>query len=156
MLRLERNAVPAVKRRARARCAHKFFFVIHSESSSLGIAWVYGKGSDFASSPQSRPEFEDLGCRAVRVAGTVFCHASGCSLIVDCGSLGIVATQRRERGHYAVLPKKTDADKVGAETAKILSVRIRYCGFGLTRSLQCFTGANKRLAVRSAERSEIN
>ena len=134
--RLERQRVPRVIRRARTRGADCLALVVDPEGSTLAIPGEQRKCLYMPCRPNDRAELQDLRRRTGRVRDSVFRITRYLPPTVDCSGLAIAATERVERRHYPVLPDKTEADEMGAETAEVLTIGIRDRGLGRTRNLR--------------------
>jgi len=138
-----------------ARGADHLAVVVNREGNSVRVA-VGREFVDAALFPDDRLKLEHLGGWASQVLRGILRRPGHFAAIVDLVGRTVVASQRGERSHDAVLPHKSQTciggrgKPHGFETAEVFPLRVCSGGFSLTHDLAPFIDP-KRNTVRPSE-----
>src|SRR5262249_46599142 len=89
------------------------------------------------------------------VWGRSLCLPSDLAPAVNPSGEAVIAAQRRQRGHYALLPEKWETYKVGAEKAKIFPQRVWSGSIRTTPDFAALVGSKRGIAVGTSQCAEV-
>src|SRR5215469_5034045 len=148
----------SLKHCARTRVADGLTNVVDRQSLSVRVPGKCWEFLDVAVSPNDRLNVQNLGSNR-GIAGWVWRrnlrYPGDLAPVVNLGGLAVIASQRRQRGHHALLPEKWETYKVGAEKAKIFSQRVWSGSLRTTPDFVALGGFERRSAVRTSQCAEV-
>src|SRR5215469_11013904 len=148
----------SLKHCARTRVADGLTNVVDRQSLSVRVPGKCWEFLDVAVSPNDRLNVQNLGSNR-GIAGWVWRrnlrYPGDLAPVVNLGGLAVIASQRRQRGHHALLPEKWETYKVRAEKAKIFSQRVWSGSLRTTPDFVALVGSKRPTAVRTSQCAEV-